>query len=91
MAVDVLTEDLLRTSLSRLSREVVATHPEFGELLARHMLLTCGTAPDPERAAHFEELGTLLIDLGHLYLAEANELRTVPEDRAPDEEVRRAG
>jgi hypothetical protein len=82
VAADVLTEDLLRMSLSRLSREVIKTHPEFGELLARHMLLTCGLVPDLERAAHYHELGTLLVDLGNLYLAESDELRTVPEERS---------
>ena len=81
MAAEILTEDLLRTSLARLSREVVKTHPEFGEMLARHMMLTCGLIPDPQRAAHYHELGTLLVDLGRLYLAESEELRTVQEER----------
>ena len=85
MTAEFLTEDLLRSSLARLSREVVKTHPEFGEVLARHMMLTCGQVPDPERAAHYEELGTLLVDLGRLYLAESAELRTVPDVRTVPE------
>ncbi|MFD5825396.1 hypothetical protein [Lentzea sp. NPDC060358] len=58
------------------------TYPQFGELLARNMLRTCGLIPDLERAAHFRELGTLLIDLGRLYLAEADVLATV--EQPPD-------
>ncbi|WP_394622288.1 hypothetical protein JNUCC0626_01390 [Lentzea sp. JNUCC 0626] len=77
VAAEILTEDLLRTSLQRLSREVVKTYPQFGELLAQNMLRTCGLIPDPERAAHYRELGTLLIDLGRLYHAEADELSTI--------------
>jgi hypothetical protein len=72
--VEILTEDLLRTSLMRLSREVAKTHPEFGETLTRRVTRTCGFLPDRERAEHFQELGTLLIDLGRLYLAEADVL-----------------
>lgn len=79
MAAEILTEDLLRISLQRLSREVVKTHPQFGEVLARNMLRTCGLVPDPERAAHYRELGTLLIDLGRLHLAEADVLMTVEQ------------
>lgn len=74
MAAEILTEELLRTSLMRLSREVVKTYPQFGEVLAQRMMRTCGLVPDPERAAHFEELGVLLMDLGRLYLAESDVL-----------------
>ncbi|WP_439664806.1 hypothetical protein ACSHWB_47005 [Lentzea sp. HUAS TT2] len=77
VAAEFLTEDLLRVSLQRLSREVVKSYPQFGELLAQNMLRTCGLIPDLERAEHYRELGTLLIDLGRLYLAEADELSTV--------------
>ncbi|WP_030481890.1 hypothetical protein [Lentzea albidocapillata] len=80
MAAEILTEDLLRISLERLSREVARTHPEFGEMLARNMLRTCSLVPDSERAQRFEELGVLLKDLGRLYLAEAIILRGAPED-----------
>ncbi|WP_112273551.1 hypothetical protein [Lentzea terrae] len=83
MAAEILTEDLLRVSLQRLTREVVKSHPQFGEMLARNMMQTCGLAPDLERSAHYEELGTLLIDLGRLYLAEADVLRTVPGESRP--------
>src|SRR5687768_7817589 len=77
MAAEILTEDLLRVSLQRLSREVVKSYPQFGEMLAQNMLRTCGLIPDVERAAHYRELGTLLVDLGRLYLAEADVLCTV--------------
>lgn len=77
MAAEILTEDLLRISLQRLSREVVKSYPQFGEVLAQNMLRTCGLIPDLERAEHYQELGTLLIDLGRLYLAESELLRTV--------------
>jgi hypothetical protein len=77
MAAEILTEDLLRISLQRLSREVVKSYPQFGEVLAQNMLRTCGLIPDVERAAYYRELGTLLIDLGRLYLAEADALSTV--------------
>lgn len=75
MAVEILTEDLLRISLQRLSREVVKTHPEFSEALARNTIRTCSLLPDLQRAEHFQELGILLIDLGRLYLAESDVLR----------------
>ncbi|WP_330276567.1 hypothetical protein OG205_13500 [Lentzea sp. NBC_00516] len=74
MAAEILTEDLVR-----LAREVVKTHPQFGEVLSRQMMRTCSVTPDPERAAHFRELGVLLVDLGRLYLAEAEELMGPPE------------
>lgn len=74
MAAEVLTEDLLRISLQRLSREVVKTYPQFGEMLTQNIVRTCSLVPDPERARHFEELGVLLMDLGRLYLAEADVL-----------------
>lgn len=74
MSAEVLTEDLLRISLARLSREVVKTYPQFGELLTQNMMRTCSLIPDPERARHFEELGVLLMDLGRLYLAESDVL-----------------
>ncbi|MCP2245015.1 hypothetical protein [Lentzea aerocolonigenes] len=83
MAAEILTEDLLRISLQRLSREVVKTYPQFGELLAQNMLRTCGLIPDVERAEHYRELGTLLIDLGRLYLAEADVLSTVDMPQQP--------
>lgn len=87
MAAEILTEDLLRISLQRLSREVVKSYPQFGEMLAQNMLRTCGLIPDLDRAAHYHDLGTLLIDLGRLYLAESEALRTVNEP--PSEDVRR--
>ncbi|SDH05478.1 hypothetical protein SAMN05216553_11564 [Lentzea fradiae] len=82
MATEVLTEDLLRFSLQRLSREVVKTCPQFGELLAQNLLRTCGLVPDPERAAHYRELGTLLLGLGRLYLDEADVLTSVEQPPA---------
>ncbi|MDX8052012.1 hypothetical protein SK571_21680 [Lentzea sp. BCCO 10_0798] len=75
MAAEILTEELLRTSLMRLSREVAKSHPEFSEVLALHTVRTCSLVPDPNRAEYFRELGVLLIDLGRLYLAESDELK----------------
>lgn len=75
MAAEILTEDLLRVSLERLAREVSKTHPQFNEILTMRLMRTCGLIPDPERAKHYHELGTLLIDLGRLYLAEAYVLK----------------
>ncbi len=72
MAAEALTEDLLRVSLQRLSREVAKTYPQFGEMLTRNMMRTCSLTPDPERARHYQELGVLLTDLGRMYLAEAD-------------------
>jgi hypothetical protein len=72
VAVEVSTEELLRISLARLSREVVKTYPQFGEMLTQHMARTRSLAPDPERARHYQELGVLLMDLGRLYLAESD-------------------
>ncbi|GGU47495.1 hypothetical protein [Lentzea flava] len=85
MAAEILTEDLLRVSLERLAREVVKTHPHFSDTLARSLMRTCGLLPDPERAKHYNELGTLLIDLGRLYLAEAEVLGggTALEEQMP--------
>ena len=74
MAAEILTEDLLRTSLARLSREVVKTYPQFGEVLTQNMMRTCSLVLDAERASHFQELGVLLMDLGRLYLAESEVL-----------------
>ncbi|MCX2953570.1 hypothetical protein [Lentzea sp. NEAU-D7] len=74
MTAEILTEELLRTSLTRLSREVAKTHPQFSELLTQHTMRTCSLVPDPERARHFQELGVLLIDLGRLYLSESEML-----------------
>jgi hypothetical protein len=85
VAAEVLTEDLLRVSLARLSREVVKTHPEFGEVLTQYMVHTCSLVPDLERARHYQELGVLLMDLGRLYLAESEVLMGVPEPSAPPE------
>ncbi|GLZ35579.1 hypothetical protein Lesp02_77660 [Lentzea sp. NBRC 105346] len=70
MAGDVLTDDLLRLSLQRLSQEVRKDIPELGPLLAKHLLGTCGLIPAPERASRYRELGQFLIDLGNLYLRE---------------------
>ncbi|TWP46494.1 hypothetical protein FKR81_35615 [Lentzea tibetensis] len=70
MAGDVLTDDLLRLSLQRLSQEVRKDVPELGPALARHMLGTCGLIPAHERAERYAELGQFLLDLGNLYLAE---------------------
>lgn len=78
MAVEILTEDLLRISLTRLAGEVVKTYPELSEVLTQKMLRTCSMIPDPERANYFQELGVLLIDLGRLYLAESDALRPSP-------------
>lgn len=78
MAADVLSEDLLRISLARLTNEVVKTHPQFRDVLASSLVRTCGLVPDVERAAHYDELGMLLTDLGRLYRAEAQALRSVP-------------
>ena len=75
MAAEILTEDLLRVSLERLAREVVKTHPQFNVMLAQGLMRTCGLIPDLERAKHYHELGTLLMDLGRLYLAEADVLK----------------
>lgn len=80
MAEETLTEDLLRISLQRLSREIVKTHPEFNEMLAQYMMRTCSLIPDLERAKHYQELGILLIDLGRLYLAESNALYPTSEE-----------
>ncbi|WP_434439645.1 hypothetical protein [Lentzea sp. E54] len=74
MAAEILSAELLRTSLMRLSREVMKTYPQFGEPLTQHMMRTCSAVPDLERARHFEELGVLLMDLGRLYLAESDVL-----------------
>lgn len=74
VTAEILTEELLRTSLTRLSREVMKTYPQFGELLTQHMLRTRSLVPDLERARHFQELGVLLMDLGRLYLAESDVL-----------------
>lgn len=79
MAAEIPTEDLLRISLARLSREVVKTYPQFGEMLTRNMARMCSLVPDPVRAEHFAELGVLLMDLGRLYLAESNLLMGIPE------------
>lgn len=75
MAAEFLTEELLSTSLMRLSREIEKTHPEFSETLARNTLRTCGLIPDLKRSEYYQELGILLIDLGRLYLAESDMLR----------------
>lgn len=83
MAAEILTEDLLRTSLARLSREVVKTYPQFGEALTQHMARTCSLVPDPERARHYQELGVLLMDLGRLYLAESDVLMEVSGEPGP--------
>lgn len=77
--METLTEDLLRTSLGRLSREVVKTHPEFSGVLVKYMTSTCGLIPDRERAGYYRELGTLLMDLGRLYLAESDVLDPTSE------------
>lgn len=78
MTAEILTEDLLRTSLTRLSREVAKTYPQFGEMLMQSMLRTCSLVPDLERSERFEEIGVLLMDLGRLYLAESAILRPIP-------------
>lgn len=83
MAAEILTEELLRGSLMRLSREVVKTHPEFGEVLTQKMMRTCNLIPDLDRAQYYEELGVLLMDLGRLYLAEADVLRPISEESRP--------
>jgi hypothetical protein len=83
VAAEILTEELLRTSLARLSREVVKTCPQFGEMLMRGMAGTCTLIPDPERARHFQELGILLVDLGRLYLAEADVLMGIYNESGP--------
>ncbi|MET8761044.1 hypothetical protein [Lentzea sp. NPDC004782] len=81
MAAEILTEELLRVSLVRLSREIEKTHPHFGEVLAQHIARVCGL--DPDRVRHFQELGVLLMDLGRLYLAEADVLRNFTEEPEP--------
>lgn len=79
MPAEILTEDLLRISLTRLAGEVAKTHLKLKDLLTLHMVrATCGLPPDEERAKHFEELGLFLIDLGQLYLEEAQVLRQAP-------------
>lgn len=88
MAAEILTEELLRTSLVRLSHEVVKTHPEFGEMLTQNMMRTCSLVPDPERAKHYQELGVLLIDLGRLYLAESDALMGPSEEPGSQDLVR---
>ncbi|WP_346134524.1 hypothetical protein [Lentzea roselyniae] len=88
MAAEILTEELLRTSLVRLSREVAKTHPEFGEMLTQNMMRTCSLVPDPERAKHYQELGVLLIDLGCLYMAESDALMGQSEEPGSQDLVR---
>ncbi|SMC90201.1 hypothetical protein [Lentzea albidocapillata] len=80
MATEILTEDLLRVSLVRLSREVVKTYPEFGDVLTQKTMRTCELIPDSKRAEYFHELGVLLIDLGRLYLAESDILAGASEE-----------
>jgi len=74
VAGDVLTDDLLRLSLQRLSQEVGKDVPELSPLLAKHLLGTCGLIPARERAERYRELGEFLTDLGRLYLAEYADL-----------------
>ena len=81
MAAEILTEDLLRISLRRLANQVERSHPEFREALAMGIVRTCGLVPDAERAEHYMDLGALLIDLGRLYIAEADVLRPSTEGR----------
>lgn len=81
VAAEILTEDLLRVSLARLSREVVKTYPEFSDVLTRRMMRTCSLIPDPKRAEYYRELGVLLMDLGRLYLAESDVLAGTSQDR----------
>lgn len=85
MAQDVLTDDLLRLSLQRLSQEVGKDIPELSPLLAKHLLGTCGLIPAPERAQRYQELGQLLIDLGNLYLREHLDLLAHEEVVVEDE------
>ncbi|MGZ3140409.1 hypothetical protein ACVDFE_00030 [Lentzea chajnantorensis] len=84
VSAEPLTEDLLRISLKRLAGVVAQSHPEFGGVLVQHLMKTCGMLPDAERAAHFEELGTLLIDLGRLYVAESEVLRAPAQESVSD-------
>jgi hypothetical protein len=80
MAVEILTGELLRISLHRLLPQVTKTHPELDDVLTQRVMRTCSLLPDAERADQYAELGTLLIDLGRLYVAEAEVLRPAPEE-----------
>ncbi|GGU26285.1 hypothetical protein [Lentzea flava] len=88
MATEILTEELLRTSLVRLAREVVKTHPEFGEVLTQNNMRSGGLIPAPERAKYYQELGALLIDLGRLYLAKSDALMEPSEKPGSEDLVR---